>query len=270
MTCTKSLHFLFCAYSLEKGICSNNSLGFFALFFLFICVVFLPQWLNLCSRQYCLTHLPAASREQISLAPVAAGDFVRLNTRGLFNSVLFFLFCPVGLALIPHWQMKCNAPKVLIRYVIYLLHKYFSFFTSQQLLNTDFPCCETTKKTHYVLQCQKSPGIEEERVCGRRGKGKILPTANSSACSELTWERTGLKPFSWWASPSGCLLSLLRWLTTSSLLTPSRCFLTSNHSTWNKQLQIQWGTQRGKMLINCLAGKDSQDESWGTQIKTSK
>lgn len=35
-------------------------------FFLFICVVFLPQCLNLCNWQYCLTHLPAASRKGIN------------------------------------------------------------------------------------------------------------------------------------------------------------------------------------------------------------
>lgn len=148
---------------------------------------------------------------------MAAGEFVRLNTLGLFNSILFFLFCPLGLALIPHRQMKRSVLKLLICYVIYLLYKCFSFFsTSQQAIHHRFfcCCCWETKKC-YVLQSVKNLFFnctEEERACGEKGKRRISPTANSLDLSEPIWETKGLKSPSRGTIQLGCLLPFPRWL----------------------------------------------------------
>lgn len=114
---------------------------------------------------------------------MAAGEFVRLNTLVLFNSILFFLFCPLGFALMPHRQMKCSVPKLLICYVIYLLHKCFSFFsTSQQAIHHRFFCCcwGKKKKVMYYIVSKNLffDCTEEERACGERGERRISPTAN--------------------------------------------------------------------------------------------
>lgn len=111
---------------------------------------------------------------------MAAGEFVRLNTLGLFNSILFFLFCPLGLALIPHRQMKRSVLNLLICYVIYLLHKCFSFFsTSQQAIHHRFfvVVVEKQKNVMYYKVSKISFSIAQKKKGHgeRRGKGGFHP-----------------------------------------------------------------------------------------------
>lgn len=145
---------------------------------------------------------------------MAAGEFVRLNTLVLFNSILFFLFCPLGLALMPHRQTKCSVPKLVICYVIYLLHKCFPFFsTSQQAIYHRFLGGFFEKrKMLCTTRCQKIffNCTDKERACGERGKKRVSPTANSSDSSELTWITKGLNSPSRWSIQLGCPPPFLR------------------------------------------------------------
>lgn len=103
----------------------------------------------------------------------------------LFNSIFFFLFCPLGLALMPHRQRKCSVPKLLICYVIYLLHIFF-FHSSQPLSKQHIAgfswffwgtskCYALHSIRNLLFNC-----IKEERACRGRGKRRISHTADFS------------------------------------------------------------------------------------------
>lgn len=137
----------------------------------------------------------------------------------------------------PHRQMKCSVPKLLICDVIYLLHKCFSFFsTSQQATHSWFFFEKQANVMHYIasknlfFNCMK-----EERARGGRGKRRISHTANFSDHSESSGNEGTEVSIS--VGSSDRLPSAIPWVITlpiNSLVILSKIFLIYNHCFLNK------------------------------------